>query len=330
MLRYALRRLLAFPLLLLAIYAAAVLLIMATPGDGLESGDRDLPPEVLQQKRIAYNYDQRVNLAPPGQPPRWEIRPVSPLVRYFWLWPKRLFWDGDLPAHQYEDWTVVEILRRALPVSLQLGTLALSLALLIGLTGGIAAVAFRGRWLEHVSVGLALLGISLPTFVIGAALLIVFGMWLGLVPVGGWGSPAQALLPALALALPYAAYIARLTRSSLLDACSEDYIRTARAKGVPEHRVLLDHALRNALLPVLSYLGPAAAAIFTGSFVVEKIFTIPGMGTHVVESINNRDQSLILATVMVYALLLAGFNLVVDLLYGVLDPRIRAGAQGGA
>lgn len=309
MLRYALRRLATFPLLLAVIYGSAVLLIMAAPGEGLESGERELPPEVLAAKRVAYNYDQ----------PWWQ--------RYFWTWPKRLVWDGDLPAHQYEDWTVVEILRSALPVSLQLGVLALCLAVLLGLTGGVVAVAFRGRWLEHLSIGLCLVGISLPTFVIGAALLIVVGLWLRAVPVGGWGRPAQALLPAITLALPYAAYIARLTRTALLDVYAEDFIRTARAKGLSETRVLLDHALPHALLPVLSYLGPAAAAIFTGSFVVEKVFSVPGMGTHVVESIHNRDQSLILATVMVYAVLLAGFNLLVDLLYGLVDPRIRVGAR---
>jgi oligopeptide transport system permease protein len=309
MLWFAIRRVATFPLLLFAIYACAVLLIMATPGEGLESGEKELPPEVLEQKRKAYNYDQP-----------W-------FQRYFWTWPKRLVWDRDLPAHQYEDWTVVEIMQSALPVSLQLGLLALVLAILLGIAGGVAAVAFRGRLVEHVSVGLCLIGISLPTFVIGSVLLIVVALWLRAVPVGGWGRPSQAILPALTLALPYAAYIARLTRASLLDAYSEDYIRTARAKGLSETRVLFDHALRNALLPVLSYLGPAAASIFAGSFVVEKIFTIPGMGTHVVESINNRDQSLILATVMVYSVLLASFNLLVDLLYGVVDPRIRVGAR---
>lgn len=309
MLRYALCRLATFPLLLAVIYGSAVLLILAAPGEGLESGERELPPEVLAAKRVAYNYDQ----------PWWQ--------RYFWTWPKRLVWDGDLPAHQYEDWTVVEILRSALPISLQLGLLALCLAVLLGLTGGVVAVGFRGRALEHLSVGLCLIGISLPTFVIGGGLLIVMGLWLRVVPVGGWGRPAQALLPAITLALPYAAYIARLTRAALLDAYAEDFMRTARAKGLSETRVLLDHALPHALLPVLSYLGPAAAAIFTGSFVVEKVFSVPGMGTHVVESIHNRDQSLILATVMVYAVLLAGFNLLVDLLYGVIDPRVRVGGR---
>jgi oligopeptide transport system permease protein len=280
---------------------------MATPGDVFDSGERALPAEVLAEKRRAFNYDE----------PWWQ--------RYFWTWPRRLVWDGDLPAHQYEDWTVVEIMRTALPISLQLGVLALSAAVAIGLSAGVLSAVGRGRWWTHIATGVSLVGVSLPTFVVGTLLLIVFGLWLRVTPVGGWGSPGQAILPALALALPYAAYIARLTRSALLDAYAQDYIRTARAKGLSEARVLFDHALKNALLPVLSYLGPAAAAIFTGSFVVERIFAIPGMGTHVVESINNRDPSLILATVLVYGAFLAAFNLVVDLLYGLVDPRIRVG-----
>jgi len=307
MLRYALRRIAAFPLVLLIVYACAVGLILAAPGDPLETGEKDLPPEVLAQRRAAYNFDEP-----------W-------VQRYFWTWPKRLVWDGDLPALQYEDWTVVEIMASALPVSLQLGALALTLAVLIGVGFGTLAAAKRGGPFDHLSSGLTLIGVSLPTFVIGAGLLIVFGVWLRVLPIGGWGSPAQALLPAITLALPYAAYMARLTRSALLDALTEDYIRTAHAKGLHPRRVLLDHALRNALLPVLSYLGPAAAAIFTGSFVVEKVFNVPGMGTHVVESINNRDQSLILATVLVYATFLITFNLAVDLLYGLVDPRVRIG-----
>lgn len=306
---YVLRRVLAFPLLLLFVYAGAVLLVVAAPGEGLETGEKDLPPEVLAQKRAAFNFDQP-----------WP-------QRYFWTWPKRLLWDGDLPAMRYEDWTVVEIIRAALPVSLQLGVLALGIAVAGGVGVGVLAAMHRNRWPDFLATSLCLVGISLPTFVIGALLLIVFAVWLGAVPVGGWGRPEQALLPAVTLALPYAAYIARLTRNALLDVFGEDYIRTARAKGLPPWRVLFDHALRNALLPVLSYLGPAAASIFTGSFVVERVFTIPGMGTHVVESINNRDHSLILATVLVYGAFLAAFNLIVDLLYGLVDPRIRVGAR---
>ena len=218
------------------------------------------------------------------------------------------------------------IMRSALPISLQVGVLALAFAILLGVAGGVASAAGRGRLLDHLALGLTLIGISLPTFVIGSLLLVVIGLWLRAAPIGGWGRPSQALLPAFTLALPYAAYIARLLRAALLDAYNEDYIRTARAQGLSEVQVLFNHALRNALLPVLSYLGPAAAAIFTGSFVVERVFSIPGMGTHVVESINNRDQSLILATVMIYSFFLCGLNLVVDLLYGWIDPRIRIGA----
>lgn len=323
MTRFILQRLLTFPLLLIAVYTGAVLLLMATPGEGLDFGDRDVAPEALEARRIEFNYARRIvdaaGVSRVVDVPWWE--------RYYWIWPKRLVWTGDLPAQRYEDWTVVEIMRSALPVSLQLGVAALALAILIGITAGVVSAVQRGRWLDHLSLGLALIGISLPTFVVGSVLLIVVGLWLRAVPVGGWGRPAQAILPALTLALPYAAYIARLTRSALLDTYHDDYIRTARAKGLSEWRVLFDHALRNALLPVLSYLGPAAAAIFTGSFVVEKIFSIPGMGTHVVESINNRDQTLILATVMVYSFLLCSLNLIVDILYGWVDPRIRVGAS---
>lgn len=309
MLQYALRRLLAYPLTLLLVYSGAVLLVMAAPGDPLETGDRDLPAEVLAEKRRAFNYDQ----------PWWE--------RYYWTWPKRLFVDGDLPAHQYEDWTVSEILRSSLPVSLQLGAVAFALAVTLGISVGVVAARFHGGWIESLTLAFTLVGVALPMFVVGAVMIIVFGVWLRLAPVGGWGAPGQVLLPAATLALPYAAYLARLTRAALLDASAEDYIRTARAKGLTRSQALLRHALPNALLPALSYMGPAAASIFTGSFVVEKLFAIPGMGTHVVESINNRDQSLILATVMVYALLLSTFNLVVDLLYGAFDPRVRVGAR---
>lgn len=316
MLRFALRRLLLFPILLLATYGGAVLLIMATPGEGLESGDRDLDPAVLNARKAEFNYLEWNRITGRYDDyPWWK--------RYFWTWPKRLIWDQDLPAHQYPDWTVFEIMRTALPISLQLGVIAFGVATTLGIAVGVFSVATRGKWVDHSILAFTLLGVSLPPFVVGTGLLMAFALWFRLFPVGGWGRPAQVVLPAVTLALPYAAYIARLTRAALLDAYTEDYIRTARAKGLSERRVLLDHALRNALLPVLSYLGPAAAAIFTGSFVVEKVFTVPGMGTHVVEAINNRDQSLILATVLVYGIFLASFNLIVDLLYGFVDPRIR-------
>ena len=307
--RYLIQRLLSFPLVLLAMYACAVLLVMAAPGEGLETGEKDLPPEVLQQRRIAFNFDQ----------PWYQ--------RYFVTWPRRLLIDRDLPSFQYEDFNVVDILRASLPVSLQLGVLALSLAVVLGITAGVISAARPGTLLDHACMTLSLIGISLPTFVVGSGLLMLFALWLRLVPVGGWGRPAQTLLPAITLALPYAAYIARLVRMAMLEALSEEFVRAARARGLSERQILLDHVLRHALLPVLSFLGPAAAAILTGSFVVEKIFAIPGLGIHVVESLHNRDQPLILAIVLLYGVFLAAFNLLVDLAYGWIDPRIRVGAQ---
>lgn len=306
---YLLRRLATYPLVLFAVYAVAVLLVMAAPGEGLETGEKDLPLEVLAAKRRSFNYDQ----------PWYQ--------RYFWTWPRRLIWDGDLPAHQYEDWTVVEILRESLPISLQLGVLALTTAVVLGVTAGIVSALWRGSWLDHVTLTLVLVGISLPTFATAAGLLLVFGLWWRVAPVGGWGSLAQAALPAIALALPYAAYIARLSRAAVIDTLHQDFVRTARSLGLRPRQVVLRHVLRAAWLPVLSYLGPAAAAIFTGSFVVEQVFVVPGIGTHVVESIHNRDQSLILATVLVYSALLISLNLIVDVLYGVIDPRIRVGRR---
>jgi oligopeptide transport system permease protein len=306
MTRLAIRRILQIPLVLLVVYAAAVGLVAATPGDPLATGDKEMTPEARRAKEIKYNYDQP-----------W-------YRRYFYTWPiKRLLIDRDLPAHRYEDWTVPEILAASLPVSLQLGTFAFCVSLVGGLAVGIMSAARRNTWIDYLSVSIAMVGISLPTFVVGAALLIVFGLWLRLLPIGGWGQLRQVILPGLTLSLPFMAYIARLTRAGMLDVVTQDYIRTARAKGVSPWRVLLVHAFKNAFLPVLSYLGPAAAAILTGSFVVEKVFTVPGMGTHVVESVSNRDQTLILATVLTYSVFLMMFNLLVDLAYGWIDPRIR-------
>jgi len=303
---FVVRRLLQVPLILLAVYGVSVLLVAITPGDPLATGERELTPEARRTKEIKYNYDQP-----------W-------YRRYFYTWPiQRLLIDGDLPAHRYEDWTVPEIMRASLPVSMQLGLFAFCLAVAGGTVVGVVSAARRNTWVDYVSVALALVGVSLPPFVVAAGLLFAFGLWLGVLPIGGWGRASQVILPAVTLSLPFMAYIARLTRAGMLDVIDQDYVRTARAKGVSPRRVLLVHAFKNAFLPVLSYLGPAAAAILTGSFVVEKIFTVPGMGIHIVESISNRDQTVILATVLTYSGFLILFNLLVDLAYGLIDPRIR-------
>ena len=230
---------------------------------------------------------------------------------------------GDFgPTIQYENWTVMEVIRSSLPVSVSLGSVSLLLALLGGVVAGMAGGITKGRWPDVSLAVVTLLGISLPTFVIGALLLMALVMIWPVFPSGGWGRPSQMVLPAVTLAVSYLAYIARLVRSSTLDVLSSDFVRTARAKGLPPRAVLVHHLGANAGLPVLSYLGPAAANILVGSFVVEKIFNIPGLGGHFVNACLNHDIPLVLGTVMVYTVMIVAFNLVIDIAYAWVDPRI--------
>ena len=241
---------------------------------------------------------------------------------FFRSYAERLLVAGDLgPALKVQGRTVGELLAPALPVSLALGGSALLLAVGIGVGLGVRAGLRPGSLSDHASMGLALLGISLPNFVIGAALVIVFALELGWLPVAGWSGFRSALLPSLTLALPHAAVIARLARSGTIEAMQQDFVRTARAKGLPERMVVWKHALRPALLPVVSYLGPAAAGILTGSFVVETLFGIPGMGQWFVKGAINRDYPVVLGTALFYFALVTGLNLAVDLAYAWLDPR---------
>jgi len=238
-----------------------------------------------------------------------------------------VFGDADRPfdfgpSLTHQDWTVNEILAAGLPVSMTLGLMAILLALTIGLTAGVIGGVRPGSWADFATLLIALIGVSLPSFVIGASLLIVFGVWLKALPVGGWGGVSHTILPAITLALPFAAYIARLTRFGMIDEMNSDYVRTARAKGVAEWRVVIKHALKNAMLPVLSFLGPAAAMAMTGSFVVEKIFAVPGIGTHFVNAVLGKDLTLIMGVVLAYSTILILFNLVVDVTYRWVDPRI--------
>jgi oligopeptide transport system permease protein len=226
------------------------------------------------------------------------------------------------PSWQYYDWTCNQIVVSALPVSVGLGLTAMFIATVVGIPVGVLSAVHRGSWFDWFALALALVGISLPTFVTGTALLIVFGMLLGWLPVGGWGHLDQLVLPAVTLSLPFLAYIARLTRLGMLDVLASDYIRTARAKGLAGRSVIWKHALKNAFLPVLSFLGPATAIAMTGSFVIENIFNIPGLGQHFVDSILSRDRGMILATVLVFSGVIVFFNLVVDVTYAVVDPRI--------
>ena len=314
--RMIVTRLLQMPLILLAIYTITFMLVWIIPGNPLEKPEGRRPPaEIVEAMQARYNLDDPVVFY--GD----YLSGVSGLD---WVLGDR---DGPVidfgPSLRHENWTVNEILAAQLPVSILLGLSAVALACFIGIGAGVLGAVRPGSLLDLGSLLLALVGISLPAFVIGTVLLVVFAVHLGWFPVGGWGEPGHVVLPALALSLPFAAYIARLTRSGMLEELQSDHVRTARAKGMPEHTVVLKHALKNALLPVLSYLGPATAAAMTGSFVVEKVFAVPGVGTHFVDAVLGKDITLILAVVLIYSTLLVLLNLCVDVLYRWIDPRIE-------
>jgi oligopeptide transport system permease protein len=245
-------------------------------------------------------------------------------LEFFAIYLRRLVVDGSLgPSVKVQGRTVEALLAPALPVSISLGLLALVLASASGLALGIRAGLKPSSLSDYVSIGLSTVGLALPSFVIGALLIVLFSLRLGWFPVAGWGGLRHLVLPAVTLALPYTAYIARLARGGTIEVMSQDFVRTARAKGLPESAVVLRHALKGAILPVVSFLGPAAAGIMTGSFVVETLFGIPGMGQWFVRGAINRDYSVVLGTALVYASLVTVFNLLVDLAYAWLDPRVR-------
>jgi oligopeptide transport system permease protein len=218
---------------------------------------------------------------------------------------------------------VNEIIAQSLPVSLTLGASALFLALLIGVPLGVFGALYHNQFRDYALMSVALLGICVPNFVLGPILIIVFAFGVGWLPAGGWGTGAQLILPAVTLGAIRAAYVARLARAGMLDVIGQDFIRTARAKGLHERVVVSKHALRLAILPVLSYMGPATASILVGSVVVERIFNIPGLGTFFVNSALNRDYTMAMGTVLLYSALLITLNLIVDLLYAVVDPRVE-------
>ncbi len=308
------RRLIQMPFILLAIYTLTFCLAWLIPGNPLEKPEgRRPPPEIMQAMLEQYRLDDPWSFY-------WDYLGRASGVSWALGEADHPFDLGPSLTHQ--DWSVNEILAAGLPVSITLGLLAILLACVLGLLAGVVGGVKPGSLSDLATLVLALVGVSLPSFVIGAALLVVFAVWLGLFPIAGWGSPLHAVLPAVTLALPFAAYIARLTRFGMIDEMGADYVRTARAKGLSSSRVVLKHALKNAFLPVLSYLGPAAAMAMTGSFVVEKIFAVPGIGTHFVNAVLSKDLTLIMGVVLAYSTLLVLFNLIVDVLYRWVDPRI--------
>jgi len=307
MLKFIAIRLLQFPLILAVIYLITFSLAWMAPGNPFEQTDRKMDPVALETLKRQFHAD------------KW--------YKFLGYYPVRLI-QGDFgPSMRYTGWSVNDILKVSLPVSVTLGLFALTLATFVGVAAGTMAAVKRGGFFDWASLSVALVGISLPSFVAASLLLILFSVEIPLSPVGHWGSPRDLVLPGLALSLIPMAYIARLTRVSMIDTLSNDYVRTARAKGLSRRSVIWKHCLRNAFLPVLSYLGPAAAATFTGSFVVEKVFDVPGLGQHFVNSVRNRDQTLILGTVMVYSVFLLAFNLLVDVAYAFVDPRIDVTAK---
>jgi oligopeptide transport system permease protein len=270
--------------------------------------EKTLPPEVLRNIEARYQLD----------------RPL--LAQYgLYLWGVV---QGDLgPSYKYLSRDVSDILRDALPVSLQLGSAAIVLTFVFGVGIGLLSGTRRGSPTDQVTGILAVLGMSVPSFVLGALLIRVVSLGLGWLPAGLWEGLAHVVLPAVTLAALPAAYVARLTRSSVLEVVDRDFVRTARSKGLSELRIHLHHVLRNALLAVVTYFGPLLAMLLTGSFVVEQVFSIPGMGRFFVTAVHNRDYPLVLGVTLVYAAFVVIANLLVDLLYGWLDPRIRLGGR---
>lgn len=303
MLAYAARRFVGAVPTLLVLVTLAFVLVRLAPGGPFDA-ERPLPPAVEAELRAQYHLNEP-------------------------LWRQYLRYLGNVaqldfgPSFQYRDLSVNRLIATGLPISLALGGLAMLLALLVGVPLGTAAALRRNGVLDHALMGVAMAGISIPNFVLAPLLILAFAVHLDWLPAGGLFSWQGLVLPVLALAAPQVAYVARLTRTGMADALATDFVRAARAKGLPARNVVWRHALPAALTPVVSYLGPATAAILTGSVVIETIFGIPGLGRYFVQGALNRDYTLVLGVVIVYGALVVLCNLVVDLLYAWLDPRIQ-------
>jgi len=305
MLRYAIRRLAEAVPTLLVLVTVAFFLIRVAPGGPFDD-ERVLPPEIEANLARAYHLDE-------------------PLISQYFRYLGGLLRGDFGPSFKYKDYSVTELIWGGFPVSLRIGLAAIVIAVLAGVGLGTLAALRQNSRLDHAVMALAMTGIAIPNFVVAPVLSLVLGVYLGLLPVGGWGGGAvrHMVLPVIALALPQIAYIARLTRGSLIEVLRANYVRTAHAKGLPERLTILRHAMRAALPPVVSYLGPATAAVITGSVVVEQIFGIPGIGRYFVQAALNRDYTLVLGVVVFYGTLIVLFNLAVDLIYGLLDPKVR-------
>lgn len=303
MLRFIASRLLQSILALFVVVSATFFMLRAAPG-GPFTSEKAVTPEILHNLEAHYGLNQ-------------------PLWRQYVGYLGNLA-HGDLgPSFKYANRTVNEIVAEKFPVSAELGAESLAIALLGGIGLGILAAIRRNTWIDYVASTFGMIGISVPTFVIGPLAVLAFAIHIGWFNASGWYTPLDRVLPALTLGIAYAAPISRLTRGGMLEVLHQDFIRTARAKGASETRVVLHHALRGGLLPVVAYLGPAIAGILTGSFVIETIFQIPGIGREFVNSAFNRDYTLVLGTVILYAVLIMALNLVADIAQAWMNPKVR-------
>jgi oligopeptide transport system permease protein len=294
----------AFPTLLILI-TISFFLIRVAPGGPFDT-EKDLPPEIQKNLEAKYHLDE-------------------PLYQQYFRYIGDIV-QGDFgPSFQYKDYTVTELIAKGFPVSLTIGGFALLLALILGVSLGTVAAVKQNTWIDYLLMSTAMTGISIPNFVVAPLLILFFAVYRNWFPAGGWGDGqwSYLVLPVVALSLRYIAYIARLMRGSMIEILQSDYIRTAKAKGLSTFQTVFKHALKPALMPVVSYLGPAAAGIITGSVVIEKIFGVPGLGRYFVQGALNRDYTLVMGVIIFIGVLIVVFNLIVDILYAYLDPKIR-------
>ena len=305
MMNYAIRRILGAIPTLFIIITLTFFLIRLAPGGPFDQ-EQTLPPEIEANLKAAYHLDKPM------------------LVQYGYYLSNLA--RGDFgPSFKFKDFTVTQLIWQGFPVSMRIGLTSMLVALLVGVSLGSFAALRQNSRVDYSVMTVAMVGVAIPNFVVAPLLSLIFGIYLGWLPVAGWndGALSHLILPVTALSLPYIAYIARLTRGSMIEVLSTNYIRTARAKGVPERTVITRHAFKAALLPVVSFLGPATARIISGSLVIEQIFGLPGIGRYFVQGALNRDYTLVMGVVIFYATLIIVFNLIVDLVYAWLDPRVQ-------
>ncbi len=306
MIKFICKRIAQSVLVMWMVYTCTFWLLMATPGDPFV-GQKQPPPAVIAALKARYGLNDP-----------WQA---------YWRYPVDVLVHGDLgPTISYSNWSVAAVIKNTLPVSMALGALALLFAMWLGVGAGVLGAMMKGRWLDHTLTIGSLAAISIPNFIIGSVLLILFAVNSTVLPSGGWGSFQQLILPAATLGLAYWAILAMLMRESTENVLKADYIRTARAKGGSPLRVMSVHAAPNASLPIMAFLGPAAAGILTGSFVVEKLFAIPGMGNVFVNACLNKDIPLVLGITMVYTVILIVMNMLADIACAMADPRVAINA----